>query len=48
MIMRYAHPTPENMRLFWFAKLGEILDSTRQKVDTAKITNPVTASTRYN
>jgi len=33
MTMRYAHPTPENMRLA-VEKLGEILGSTRQKVDT--------------
>ena len=33
MTMRYAHPTPENMRLA-VNKLGEILGSTRQKVDT--------------
>jgi hypothetical protein len=33
MTMRYAHPTPENMRLA-VSKLGEILGSTRQKVDT--------------
>ncbi len=33
MTMRYAHPTPENMRRA-VEKLGEILGSTRQKVDT--------------
>jgi len=33
MTMRYAHPTPENMRLA-VSKLGEILGSTRQKLDT--------------
>ncbi|MGA2363000.1 MAG: tyrosine-type recombinase/integrase [Candidatus Aminicenantales bacterium] len=32
MTMRYAHPTPENMRLA-VNRLGEILDSTRQIVD---------------
>ena len=33
MTMRYAHPTPENMRLA-VEKLAGILDSTRQKVDS--------------
>jgi integrase len=32
MTMRYAHPTPENMRRA-VDRLAEILDSTRQKVD---------------
>jgi len=32
MTMRYAHPTPENMRLA-VSKLGDILGSTRQEVD---------------
>ena len=32
MTMRYAHPTPENMRMA-VSRLGEILDPTRQKVD---------------
>lgn len=36
MTMRYAHPTPENMRLA-VAKLGEILDQTRQKVDNVRL-----------
>ena len=34
MTMRYAHPTPENMRLA-VEKLAGILDPTRKKVDTA-------------
>ena len=33
MTMRYAHPTPENMRLA-VEKLGAMLDPTRQKVDS--------------
>lgn len=36
MTMRYAHPTPENMKRA-VEKLGEILDPTRQKVDKPKI-----------
>lgn len=32
MTMRYAHPTPENMRRA-VERLAEILDPTRQKVD---------------
>jgi len=34
MTMRYAHPTLENMRLA-VERLGEILDPTRQKVDSS-------------
>ena len=40
MTMRYAHPTPENMRLA-VEKLGEFYEQTRQKVDTIKIREPV-------
>jgi len=40
MTMRYAHPSPENMRRA-VERLGEILDSTRQKVDNASISIPV-------
>jgi integrase len=47
MTMRYAHPTPENMRLA-VDRLSEILDPTRQKVDTVSIPKPVTSSVRYN
>lgn len=36
MTMRYAHPTPENMKLA-VEKLGEILDSKRKKTDTVEI-----------
>jgi len=47
MTMRYAHPTPENMRLA-VSKLGEILGSTRQKVDTVSILKPISPSILYN
>lgn len=40
MTMRYAHPTPENMRLA-VEKLGKLYEQTRQKVDTVKIKKPV-------
>lgn len=39
MTMRYAHPTPENMRLA-VEKLAGILDPSRQKVDTPSIPVP--------
>jgi len=39
MTMRYAHPTPGNMRLA-VEKLGEFYEQTRQKVDTVKIDRP--------
>jgi hypothetical protein len=41
MTMRYAHPTPENMRLA-VEKLGAILDPTRQKLDAIEIPKSVT------
>jgi len=41
MTMRYAHPTPENMRLA-VSKLGEFYEQTRQKVDTVEIKKPAT------
>jgi integrase len=41
MTMRYAHPTPENMRLA-VEKLGEFYEQTRQKLDTVEIKKPVT------
>lgn len=42
MTMRYAHPTPENMRLA-VEKLGEFYEQTRQKVDTIEIKQPVSS-----
>jgi integrase len=39
MTMRYAHPTPENMRLA-VERLGEFYEQTRQKVDTVEIDRP--------
>ncbi len=47
MTMRYSHPTPENMKLA-VLKLGEILDPTRQKVDTITIPKPVNDSIHYH
>jgi integrase len=40
MTMRYAHPTPENMRRA-VEKLAEKSDQTRQKVDMVEIPKPV-------
>ena len=49
--MRYAHPTPENMRRA-VNKLSEIFEETRQEVDTpeniVKTEKPVTSSFLYN
>jgi integrase len=47
MTMRYAHPTPENMRRA-VEKLAEITDQTRQKVDTVEIKRPASYSKIYN
>jgi len=41
MTMRYAHPTPENIRLA-VEKLGTFYEKTRQEVDIAKIKKPAT------
>jgi len=43
MTMRYTHPTPENMQRA-IERLGEILDQTRQKVDTAAGPAPASQS----
>jgi integrase len=40
MTMRYAHPTPENMRRA-VEKLAERTDQTRQKVDIVEIPKPI-------
>ncbi len=45
--MRYCHPTPENMRRA-VERLGEIMDPSRQKVDTVKIKRLPSDSIRYN
>ncbi len=47
MTMRYAHPTPENMRRA-VERLGEILDPTRQKVDTVSVPKPISPTVQYN
>jgi len=47
MTMRYAHPTPENMRSA-VLRLGEILDSTRQKADTPSVAVPAVAPLTYS
>lgn len=47
MTMRYAHPTPENMKRA-VERLGEIFDPTRQKSDTVEIPKPVNHSVCYN
>ncbi len=47
MTMRYAHPTPENMQRA-VDRLAEILDPTRQKVDTVTVARPANRSRAYN
>ena len=47
MTMRYVHPTPENMRRA-VDRLGDILDTTRQKVGKVEIPKPVSPSILYN
>lgn len=47
MTMKYAHPTPENMRRA-VDKLAEKTKQTRQKVDTVKIPKPVNYLIRDN
>jgi integrase len=47
MTMRYAHPTPENMRRA-VSKLSEKMKKTRQKVDTVKIPVPISNKYYYN
>jgi integrase len=47
MTMRYAHPTPENMRLA-VEKLGEIFQRSREKVETIEIKQPVSEIKSYN
>jgi integrase len=47
MTMRYAHPTPENMKRA-VERLGEIMDPIRQKSDKVEIPKPVSHSVCYN
>jgi integrase len=47
MTMRYAHPTPENMRLA-VHKLGEFFESGGVKVEPRRIGAPVTDVKSYN
>jgi integrase len=47
MTMRYAHPTPENMRLA-VEKLGEIFQRSREKVETVEIKRPVSEIKSFN
>jgi integrase len=43
MTMRYAHPTPENMRLA-VQKLGEVFEKSGKKPESVQVWVPVTAS----
>jgi integrase len=47
MTMRYAHPTPDNMKLA-VNRLAEILDPSNQKVVTVPAPAPVKAAVRDN
>jgi len=47
MTMRYANPTPENMRRA-VERLDEVLDQARQKVHTVSVPNPVTLLNLFN
>jgi len=47
MTMRYAHPTPENMRRA-VERLAEILDPTFQKIETITIQKPLKAPNAFN
>jgi len=47
MTMRYAHPTPENMRRA-VERLGDYQEQARQKVDTAQTPKPVSDIRGYN
>jgi integrase len=46
MTMRYAHPTPENMRLA-VEKLSEIFNPAHKKADAIEILNPALTSTIF-
>jgi len=45
--MRYAHPTPENMRLA-VRKLGEVFEKSGKKPERVEVRVPVTASKSYH
>jgi len=47
MTMRYAHPTPENMKRA-VERLAEILDPSRQNLDRIETSKPVSPAIRYN
>ena len=47
MTMRYAHPTPENMRRA-VEKLGEVFQNSREKVETVETKPLVSHSKNYN
>ena len=47
MTMRYAHPTPENMRRA-VERLGDYQEQARQKVDTVQTPRPVSDCKAYN
>ena len=47
MTMRYAHPTPENMRRA-VEKLGDIFEKSRGKVETVEIRRPVSQIKSFN
>jgi len=47
MTMRYAHPTPENMRLA-VERLGDLQERARQKADTVQAPRPVSDCRNYH
>ena len=47
MTMRYAHPTPENMRLA-VRKLGEFFEKSGKKAESLEVRVPVTVSKTFH